>query len=44
MLQGYFHIMEYWPLKQNIFFLINTNRFYEFGGITLHEEDFLSRK
>lgn len=25
MLQGYFHIMEYWPLKHNIFFLINTN-------------------
>lgn len=44
MLQDYFHIMEYWPLKQNIFFLINTNKFYEFGGITLHEKNFFSPK
>lgn len=44
MLQGYFHIMEYWPLKQNVSFLINTNMFYEFDGITLHEEDLLRHK
>lgn len=25
MLQGCFHVMEYWPLKQNVSFLINAN-------------------